>query len=138
MKTAVTIEVDTDALRNVTDAHLVNLWHVAQANPAPMEDRDAGRLAEHIGREIIRRFIAERDPELWARQGSHAWFCEALTLRERAAAGEPAQAAAPAPAADAAEDARGLFAMADYFQTVANIARNAAGPAKPDAAGGEA
>ncbi len=84
MKTAVTIEVDTDTLHNVTDAHLVNLWHVAQANPAPMADRDAGQLVEEVGREIIRRFIAERTPELWARQGAHAYFCEALTLRGNA------------------------------------------------------
>ncbi len=120
MKTAVTIEIDTDQLRNVTDTYLVSLWHVAQANPAPMEDRSAGQLAEAIGREIIRRFIAERDPELWARQGAHAHFCEALHLRDKVAATDAKQAA------EASSDARGLHSMADYFQAVANIARNAA------------
>lgn len=108
MKTAVLIEVDTDTLRNVTDAHLVNLWHVAQANPAPMEDRAAGQLAEHIGREIVRRFIAERDPELWARQGSHAYFCEALSLREQARQPEPPNASnAACPATPATGGAHG-------------------------------
>lgn len=135
MKTAVLIEVDTDALRNVTDAHLVNLWHVAQANPAPMEDRAAGQLAEHIGREIVRRFIAERDPELWARQGSHAWFCEALSLREQARQPEPAQVPS-AVAAVGPDDARSLHAMAEYFQTLANIARNAAAGNAQTSAGG--
>lgn len=132
MKTTVTIEIDTDALRNFTDAHLVSLWHVAQANPAPMEDRNAGQLAECIGREIVRRFIAERDPELWARQGSHAHFSEALRLRDKVAATEAAQAAG------ASSDARGLLSMSEYFQTVANIARNAAGNETHASAGGAA
>lgn len=124
MKTAVTFEIDTDTLRNVTDTYLVNLWHVAQANPAPMADRDAGQLAEQIGREIIRRFITERDPELWARQGAHAYFCEALALRERT--GDAAKASAPMPEGDS-----GLHAMADYFQSVMDIARKAAGTDAP-------
>lgn len=129
MKTAVTFEIDTDTLRNVTDTYLVNLWHVAQSNPAPMADRDAGRLAEQIGREIIRRFITERDPELWARQGAHAYYCEALTLRDRT--GNAAKASEPMPDGDTAESASGMHAMADYFQSVADIARKAAGTDAP-------
>lgn len=81
MKTTVTFEIETDNLGHASDSHLCALWHVAQGNPASIEDRDAGRLAEHIGREIIRRFLANTPPELWAHQGSHAYFCELRKLR---------------------------------------------------------
>lgn len=79
-KYTIAIEVSTDALRAFADDYLVSLWHAAQANPAPLEDPDACHLVEHIGREIIRRFICERDPTLWARQGTHAYFYRALAL----------------------------------------------------------
>lgn len=74
MKHAITIVIDIDALSGLTDQHLTTLWHVAQANPAPIEDRSAGDVAESIGREIIRRFIAAVGPELWAHQGAHAYL----------------------------------------------------------------
>ena len=71
MKLDVTITVDTNALSSADDRYLAALWHVAQANPAPIEDRAAGRVAEAIGREIIRRFLATTPPLLWDHQGSH-------------------------------------------------------------------
>lgn len=75
MKTRITIDIDTDALGNLTDTYLAALWHAAQANPAPIRDREAGAVAECIGREIIRRFLADTPPELWAHQGGHAdWY----------------------------------------------------------------
>jgi len=72
MKTTITITVDAAALSTLADDYLAALWHVAQANPAPIEDRDAGVVAEAIGREIIRRFLANTPPMLWAHQGRHA------------------------------------------------------------------
>lgn len=72
MKTAITIEIDTDALTTLTDAFLASLWHVTQANPAPLHDRAAGDVAEYVGREMIRRFLANTPPQLWAHQGRHA------------------------------------------------------------------
>lgn len=76
MKTSITFNVDTDSLQNVTDARLVQLWHIAQANPADINDRDAGELAEYVGREIIRRFISTTAPELWSHQGRHHFWTE--------------------------------------------------------------
>lgn len=72
MKTDIIIPVDTHALANFTDGYLAALWHVAQANPAPIADRAAGAVAEAIGREIIRRFLATTPPLLWNHQGGHA------------------------------------------------------------------
>ncbi|MGB6054624.1 MAG: hypothetical protein WBG17_05230 [Burkholderiaceae bacterium] len=69
MQHSITIQIDTDQLQNVTDTHLATLWHVAQANPAPHTTPDAGAIAEKIGREIIRRFLATTPPELYFHQG---------------------------------------------------------------------
>lgn len=74
MKTAVTIEIDTDRLENYTDSYLAQLWHIAQANPAPIEDYTAGDLAESIGREIIRRWLKRTGPELWNHQSRHHYW----------------------------------------------------------------
>ncbi len=72
MKLEINIPVDTDTLPHVRDEYLAALWHVAQANPAPIEDRTAGQVAEAIGREIIRRFLASTPALLWEHQGRHA------------------------------------------------------------------
>lgn len=78
MKQTVTITIDTDSLESYTDTYLATLWHVTQANPASHGDRNAGDLAELVGREIIRRFVANTRPELWVHQGrDHYW--QALT-----------------------------------------------------------
>lgn len=56
----VVIEIDTDArsLMHVTDSYLSTAWRVAQANPVPHGDRDAGMLAKAVGDEIVRRWLA--------------------------------------------------------------------------------
>ena len=57
MHARVVFDIDTDRLADYTDEMIASWWYVAQANPAPIEDHDAGELAECIGREIIRRWI---------------------------------------------------------------------------------
>lgn len=86
MKTTITFTVDTDTLPSLTDEYLAALWHVAQANPVPIEDRAAGQVAEAIGREIIRRFLANTPPLLWNHQGRHAGFCKLHGLAQPEAA----------------------------------------------------
>lgn len=71
MKTTITFEVDANNLGSFNDTYLSQLWHVAQANPAPFGDPDACNLAERVGREIIRRWLEATPPELWAHQGRH-------------------------------------------------------------------
>jgi hypothetical protein len=72
MKRSITIEIDDDgsSLQSVNDQYLSQCWHIAQANPAPHGDRDAGELAEKIGREIIRRWLERTPAELYRHQGS--------------------------------------------------------------------
>ena len=91
MKTTVTFEIETDNLGHASDSHLCALWHVAHGNPASIEDRDAGRLAEHIGREIIRRFLSNTPPELWAHQGRHADWHELMIKKGVLTAQEAAE-----------------------------------------------
>ena len=50
METTITFEVDSDKLSSCNDDYLASLWFIAQANPAPMEDRDACRIAEHMSK----------------------------------------------------------------------------------------
>ncbi|MDY0012838.1 MAG: hypothetical protein RBS40_08110 [Rhodocyclaceae bacterium] len=69
MKATVTIEIDTAGPCSLEDRYLAQLWHVAQANPAPSTDQEAADLAEDIGREIIRRWLVAAPPELYAHQG---------------------------------------------------------------------
>jgi hypothetical protein len=71
MKTKITFEVDADNLESFTDAYIAQLWHVAQANPAPFGDADACNLADNVGHEIIRRWLNGTPPELWAHQARH-------------------------------------------------------------------
>ena len=81
MKHSITIEIDDEAFASKTDAYIAQCWHIAQANPAPHSDRLAGALAEAIGREIIRRWLASpvTGPQLYAHQGhDHYW----ATLRK--------------------------------------------------------
>ena len=71
---AVTIEIDPNGLRGYTDQRLALCWHVAQANPAPYSDRQAGDLTAKIGWEIIRRWLGSVAPELYHHQpGSYYW-----------------------------------------------------------------
>lgn len=71
MQVSITFEVSTDYLPNYTDAYIAQLWHVAQANPAPFGDLSACRFAEHLAREIVRRWLAQTPPDLWHHQGEH-------------------------------------------------------------------
>ena len=82
MKVDITITIDTDALQTLDDAYLACLWHVAQANPAPIQDDAAGYVAEAVGREIITRFLANSPPPLWWHQGKHASACALTDLVE--------------------------------------------------------
>ena len=82
MQTAITIKFDSDDLDRYDDQHLASLWHVAQANPAPISDRDAGDIAEKIGREIIKRWLAQRPPALWNHQGRHFYSCALMDMRQ--------------------------------------------------------
>lgn len=71
------VEVDDGDLRGYSPSRLMLAWHLAQANPAPHGDRDAGQLAERVGREIIRRWLRAVEPELWTHQGDdyfHKWL----------------------------------------------------------------
>lgn len=81
-RTTISFEVDTDRLSGFTDAYIAQLWHIGQANPAPFGDAHACNLAEHIGREIVRRWLTDQTPELWTHQGRHI----ARTTSEGAAA----------------------------------------------------
>jgi hypothetical protein len=73
-KVTITIDVDIDALSRVPDSHLAMLWHVAQANPAPHGDEQAGRVAAKVGHEIIRRWLATTPPEMYHHQErSYYW-----------------------------------------------------------------
>lgn len=72
MKTAITFEVDTDNLAHHTDEYVSQLWHIGQANPAPYGDASACTFAECVGREIVRRWLADVGPALWGHKGTHA------------------------------------------------------------------
>lgn len=69
--TEITIRIERGELRRYTDEFLATAWHVAQANPAPIQDKEAGELAEDIGREIIRRWLRGTEPGMWHHQGRH-------------------------------------------------------------------
>lgn len=85
MKASITFEIDTQALSGYTDRCVSQLWHIVQANPAPIESRQAAELAELVGREIIRRFLLATEPELYAHQGHHPYWAE-LHLKKPAEA----------------------------------------------------
>lgn len=70
--TSITFLIEADKLPHYTDAYLAQLWHIAQANPAPFGDAQACDFAEQVGREIVRRWLATTPPELWHHQGRHA------------------------------------------------------------------
>ena len=74
MKTSITFEIDTEGLSGFTDEYLAQLWHIAQANPAPSGNQDAEYLASKIGFEIIRRWLKGVPPSLYAhQQGTFYW-----------------------------------------------------------------
>lgn len=70
--TTITFQVEAEKLPHFTDSYVAQLWHIAQANPAPFGDAQACAFAEQVGREIVRRWLANTPPELWHHQGRHA------------------------------------------------------------------
>ncbi len=80
----ISIEIDDAKLASYTDEFLAVCWHLAQHNPATFGDSMACELAENIGREIIRRWLAGVKPELWHHQGRHhaqKWLSEFATYQ---------------------------------------------------------
>jgi hypothetical protein len=74
-KHEITIVINEADLAGVTDECLAVWWHVVQANPADgFTSSKPGNLAETIGREIIRRWLAGVRPELWNHQGRHYYW----------------------------------------------------------------
>ncbi|MCK6427405.1 MAG: hypothetical protein L6Q75_20310 [Burkholderiaceae bacterium] len=90
----VTFEIDPAGLRTVTDSHLAALWHVSQANPAPHGDRDACALAGAVTAEILRRWLAETPPDLYAHQAADHALLRLMAGRTAAACGDTEPAAA--------------------------------------------
>lgn len=88
MQHEVTFQINTDRLQSFTDEYLSSLWHIAQANPAPITDRNAGELAEAIGREIIRRWLRWAGAPLWNHQGRHYYSTALSDLRTPTPAGD--------------------------------------------------
>lgn len=82
MKIAFDTEELIPRLPSFTDEYLCALWHISQVNPCDISEREAGDFAEQVGREIIKRFIAQTGPELWSHQGRHAEFSELLAIRQ--------------------------------------------------------
>lgn len=76
MKHSVTIEIDTDRLGSLADEYLAAFWAVAQANPVPYDDPDAGRLATRIGDEIIHRWLKNAPVEMYHHSSEQAYHHE--------------------------------------------------------------
>ncbi|MGD9171215.1 MAG: hypothetical protein PVI97_14295 [Candidatus Thiodiazotropha sp.] len=77
MKTNISFEIDSDRLKTYTDEYIVSLWYITQANPVSIEDEAAGATAEHVGREIISRFVRLIGiPLFWNHQGRHSAQCK--------------------------------------------------------------
>lgn len=87
MKHSITIEIDTDGLRNLEDSHLAAFWQVAQLNPVSRDDMGASRLVADLQAEIIRRWL-ERAPTLQYNRTSDTSAWE--TLRKHGSWSGPA------------------------------------------------
>lgn len=72
-KHSITIEFDLELLHSYTDDYVAQLWHIAQANPAPFGDKEACDLAASIGFEIIRRWLKGAPVELYNHQENHRY-----------------------------------------------------------------
>lgn len=74
MRHKIVFEIDTDAssLSSIASAQLAAAWHIAQANPAPYGDKEAGLLVKALGDEIVRRWLAAVPAQLYSHQaGDH-------------------------------------------------------------------
>lgn len=65
---SITVPIDLTHLRAVNDKYLAAWWHVAQLNPAEHGDHAAGELVGKLTAEIVRRFLAAAEPELYHHQ----------------------------------------------------------------------
>ncbi|KAB2918479.1 MAG: hypothetical protein F9K29_07885 [Hyphomicrobiaceae bacterium] len=71
MKTTITFEIDTSGLETIGDRSLAALWHIAQANPAPHADAEAGCLVMDVSMEIVRRWLKDAPIDLWHHCSTH-------------------------------------------------------------------
>ncbi|MER6531194.1 hypothetical protein [Streptomyces sp. NPDC001508] len=70
----ISIGVDLSELQREPDSRLAMLWHLAQANPAPHDDKQAGEISAKVGYEIIRRWLKATPPEMYRHQErSYYW-----------------------------------------------------------------
>lgn len=76
MKHSVTIKIDTDHLKSITDEYLAGLYTVAQINPAVYGDFDAGELATRINDEIVRRWLKSAPIEMYNHSSEQAYHRE--------------------------------------------------------------
>lgn len=79
-KLTIGIEIDTDQLTRCSDSRLALLWDVAQANPVPLGDKDAGKISQQIGWEIIRRWLKSAPHEMYHHQAQHYYWDELRKL----------------------------------------------------------
>lgn len=70
----ISIEFDLTELHRAPDSRLAMLWHLAQANPAPHGDEQAGEIAAKVGAEIIRRWLKATPPEMYHHQDSSYYW----------------------------------------------------------------
>jgi hypothetical protein len=66
--TTIGITFDLAKLSSYSDEFLATLWHVAQANPAPHGDYQAGEIASKVGAEIIQRWLIKAPVEMYRHQ----------------------------------------------------------------------
>lgn len=67
-ETTIPITFDLNRLSSYNDEFLATLWHVAQANPAPHGEYQAGDIASRIGFEIISRWLGKAPVEMYRHQ----------------------------------------------------------------------
>lgn len=81
MMATIMLEFDAEGLSGYTDEFVAALWHAAQAQSKPFGDKEACETAEKIGREIIRRFLANTSPALWHFQGRDINFARQVVVQ---------------------------------------------------------
>ncbi len=74
----ISFRIQADQLDGVTDEHLHALWYIAQANPAPYGDQEAGSLVFAITDEIVKRWLAHAPADRFNHQISDRYH---LTLQ---------------------------------------------------------
>lgn len=71
---SVTVEIDLRQLSSCDDKHLAGLWHLAQLNPAPLEDFAAAELVEKLQAEIVMRWLRATGAEMYRHQGRDPYW----------------------------------------------------------------